>query len=269
MSIIELPPKIKNEDLFDVMINNLQKELSEVIDKINENYEYWDSVKYKKCPEGISSEKLWTYVKSSRMKKILFYIQLLISTLYLSSCSVIWDMTVMPFVKYEIDESDIKWSKYYPECDYLFYDIDSSLRDIFIYDEKYCTNRWRLKYNTAASQIQTIMFDKNGNCVGGYELCYGNAKTLDVYDEVPIFQRNIYNDTIFDIVNLKNYVDILDTDHVEKEYITRTIEEYDYNIVVVWDYYAGYYMKRHLRQVKKYIKRFNTMYKFRIIYLNV
>ena len=113
------------------------------------------------------------------------------------------------------------------------------------------------------------MFDKNGDCVGGYELCYGNAKTLDVYDEVPIFQRNIYNDTIFDIVNLKNYVDILDTDHVEKEYITRTIEEYDYNIVVVWDYYAGYYMKRHLRQVKKYIKRFNTMYKFRIIYLNV
>ena len=45
MSIIELPPKIKNEDLFDVMINNPQKELSEVIDKINENYEYWDSVK--------------------------------------------------------------------------------------------------------------------------------------------------------------------------------------------------------------------------------
>ena len=71
MSIIELPPKIKNEDLFDVMINNPQKELSEVIDKINENYEYWDSVKYKKCPEGISSEKLWTYVKSSRMKNMI------------------------------------------------------------------------------------------------------------------------------------------------------------------------------------------------------
>lgn len=71
MSIIELPPKIKNEDLFDVMINNPQKELSEVIDKINENYEYWDSVKYKKCPEGISSEKLWTYVKSSRIKNMI------------------------------------------------------------------------------------------------------------------------------------------------------------------------------------------------------
>lgn len=48
-----------------------------------------------------------------------------------------------------------------------------------MYDEKYCTNRWRLKYNSAASPIQTIMFDNGGNCVGGYELCYGNAKMLD------------------------------------------------------------------------------------------
>lgn len=63
MSIIELPPIIKNEDLFDALINSPQKELSEIIDKINDNYEYWDYVKYKKCPEGISSKKLWTYAK--------------------------------------------------------------------------------------------------------------------------------------------------------------------------------------------------------------
>ena len=193
----------------------------------------------------------------------------MIFTLYISSCSVIWDITVMPFVKYEINQSDIKWSKYYPECDYFSYNIDSSLRDAFIYDEKYCTYRWRLMYNTAASPIQTIMFDKNGNCVGGYELCYGNARMLDVYDEVPIFQRNRYNDTIFNIVNFKNYIDILDISDTEKEYITNTMKEYDFNLVVVWDYYAGYYMKRHLRQVKRYVKKFNDKYKFRIVYLNV
>lgn len=113
------------------------------------------------------------------------------------------------------------------------------------------------------------MFDKNGNCVGGYELCYGNAKMLDVYDEVPIFQRNIYNDTIFNIVNFKNYIDLLDTNDTEKMNITSTMIKYDYNMVVVWDYYAGYYKKRHLRQVKKYIKKFNTMYKFRVIYLTI
>lgn len=182
---------------------------------------------------------------------------------------MIWDMTIMPFVEYEIEESDIILTKYYPECDCFFYDIDSLSHDIFLYDEKYCTYRWRLKYNSDASPIQTIMFDKNGNCVGGYELCYGNARMLDVYDEVPIFQRNIYNDTIFDIVNFKNYVDILNANDTEKEYITRTMRKYDYNIIVVWDYYAGYYMKRHLRQVKKYIKKFNDKYKFRVVYLNI
>ena len=113
------------------------------------------------------------------------------------------------------------------------------------------------------------MFDKNAQCVGGYELCYGNAKSLDVYDDVPIFQRNIYNDTISEVVNFYNYVDLFDVDESNKDEIITTIDEYDYNIVVVWTCYAAYYVKRHLRQVKKYIEANNEEYKFRVIYLEV
>lgn len=203
------------------------------------------------------------------MRRFILHISLLISVLLLSSCQAVWDMTVSPFVEYDMEESDIKWSKYYPECDCIFYDIDSSLRDKFLHDEKFCTYRWRLKYDSPASPIQTIMFDNEGKCVGGYELCYGNANILDVYDDIPIFQRNIYNDTIFEIIKIDSYIDLFDTDSINKKMISQTIESYDYNIIIVWSYYGGYYMKRHLRQVKKYIEEFCHEYKFRVIYLEI
>ena len=203
------------------------------------------------------------------MKRFLLHITLLISILCLSSCQAVWDVTVSPFVEYDMEESDIRWSKYYPECDYIFYEIDSSLRDIFLHDEKYCTYRWRLKYDSPASPIQTIMFDKEGKCVGGYEFCYGNAKILDVYNDIPIFQRNIYNDTIFEIIKFDSYTDLFDTDVAKKEEVSQTLSNYDYNIIVVWSYYGGYYMKRHLRQVKKYVEEFGNEYKFRVIYLRI
>ncbi|MBQ8222159.1 MAG: hypothetical protein IJZ87_02240 [Bacteroidales bacterium] len=203
------------------------------------------------------------------MKRFISHISLLFSVLLLSSCQAVWDMTVSPFVKYNMEESDISWSKYYPECDYLSYDMDSSLRDNFLHDEKYCTYRWRLKYDSPASPIQTIMFDNEGKCVGGYEFCYGNAKIFDVYDHIPIFQRNIYNDTIFKIIKFDNYIDLFDTDFAKKKETSQTLKNYDYNIIVVWSYYGGYYMKRHLRQVKKYIEKFNNKYKFRVIYLRI
>ena len=203
------------------------------------------------------------------MKKTLLYIVAFVFTLSLSSCHAVWDMAVAPFVKYDMEESDIKWSKYFPDCDYISCKIDTSLYNSFLYDEQYCTNRWRLKYKTSASIIQTIMFDKNAQCVGGYELCYGNAKMLDVYEDVPIFQRNIYNDTIYEVVNFYNYVDLFDVDENNKDEIIKTLDNYDYNIVVVWTSYAAYYMKRHLRQVKKYIEEFGDEYKFRVVYLEI
>lgn len=65
---MENPPKIKEEDLLETIVNPPQEEIVSIVDKINDSYEYWDSVKYKKCPEGCSPIKLWTYVKASRMK---------------------------------------------------------------------------------------------------------------------------------------------------------------------------------------------------------
>ena len=60
------------------------------------------------------------------MKKILLHIAMILLMICMSSCSAVWDVTMAPFVEYDMEETDIKWSKYYPDCDYLSFKVDSS-----------------------------------------------------------------------------------------------------------------------------------------------
>lgn len=68
--MIEQPPIFTPKDLAKVFFDKRTDEiLTALIDKINEEYEYWDTVKYKKRPESCSSaQELWTRVKASRIK---------------------------------------------------------------------------------------------------------------------------------------------------------------------------------------------------------
>lgn len=69
--MIEIAPHIPDIEIIESAYDKSSKanqELSQLIDKINYEYEYWDSVKYKILPSGCTSHlKLWTYVKSSRI----------------------------------------------------------------------------------------------------------------------------------------------------------------------------------------------------------
>ena len=69
--MIENPPLIEEEALFDaymLLSKNENAEITSLIDKINDNYEYWNDIKYKKIPNPFSSKDLWTFVKASRMQ---------------------------------------------------------------------------------------------------------------------------------------------------------------------------------------------------------
>lgn len=70
MSTIENPPKIEPQEFLDFLVTPPQEDIAALVDKINEEYEYWDTVKYKKLPKGCSAKKLWTYVKADRMKNM-------------------------------------------------------------------------------------------------------------------------------------------------------------------------------------------------------
>ena len=67
--MIETPPKTRDRACFDYITGNVDSAIYPLIDKINDGYEYWDKVKYKKpLPKGVTPEILWSYVKASRLQ---------------------------------------------------------------------------------------------------------------------------------------------------------------------------------------------------------
>ena len=50
MSTIETPPKIEAQEMLDSLVTPPHEDVAALVDKINEEYEYWDAVKYKKLP---------------------------------------------------------------------------------------------------------------------------------------------------------------------------------------------------------------------------
>lgn len=67
--MIEKAPEISNLELTNAVLDPMYSQLEPLIDKINDKYEYWDSVKYKQHPEACSAEQLWGFVKLSRLLK--------------------------------------------------------------------------------------------------------------------------------------------------------------------------------------------------------
>lgn len=68
--MMELPPKIEKKAFSDALFGKTSEEINFLVDQINEEYDYWDKVKYKKpLPNGVTPEMLWSYVKASRLKQ--------------------------------------------------------------------------------------------------------------------------------------------------------------------------------------------------------
>lgn len=73
--MIEQTPKLLETDYSRLFLNDgyrSNEEINVLIDKINDNYEYWNTVKYKQCPKGFSNEELWKRVKVSRILKTVY-----------------------------------------------------------------------------------------------------------------------------------------------------------------------------------------------------
>ena len=69
--MIEKAPICTEQDLANVLFDKSKRpdeKLTAIIEKINDEYEYWDKVKYKNIPESCTSvQELWTRVKASRI----------------------------------------------------------------------------------------------------------------------------------------------------------------------------------------------------------
>ncbi len=67
---MEQAPQLSEMEILHALLSNqtLSNETKSLIAQANDKYEYWDTFKYKKTPEGVSSKDLWTYVVAERRK---------------------------------------------------------------------------------------------------------------------------------------------------------------------------------------------------------
>jgi len=67
--MIEKAPRVTDKELQEAMlVGAADSPVAHLVEKINDGYEYWDTVKYKKCPDGWDARKLWARVKAERRR---------------------------------------------------------------------------------------------------------------------------------------------------------------------------------------------------------
>ncbi len=67
---MEVAPKVSELEMFTALVEQINptEQIRSLISQINDAYEYWDTIKYKKLPSDLSAEKLWKLVVANRMK---------------------------------------------------------------------------------------------------------------------------------------------------------------------------------------------------------
>lgn len=197
---------------------------------------------------------------------------LAITALSLSSChmprEVLWDMVVAPFSgmdKEQVHDID----KFMPVCPHAQFEFDTNYLDSLKHNEKFYINTQSAQRG-GFSLIQTRMYDSTGRIAGGYEICMGNAKFLGVFENIPLASNyEQVNENVNHKVCFQNDAQFIVATDQERLQLLNETSEFDYTILVLWPSSARYYTKRHLRQVRQYVKQFSGEYSFRVIYVHL
>lgn len=205
------------------------------------------------------------------MRKILFCLLLAGVFVLFYSCKtpreVVWDLMVYPFAGLNKDKlASIDGCM--PSCDFAQFDFNLAYTDSLSRSENYILSFGTSK-NETFSLLQTRMYDRQGLYAGSYELCIGNAKHLGIYETVPIGSNISHFEILNREISLCNDLNFLMADDTIKDGLLSQTTRYDYTIVTIWSPFVGYYAKRHLRELKRYVRQFGDDYTFRVLYVRL
>ncbi len=204
------------------------------------------------------------------MRELRFLI-MAVTALSLSSCQipreVLWDMVVAPFSgmdKEQVHDID----RFMPDCRHAQFEFNTNYLDSLRHNDKFYINTQSAQRGSF-SLIQTRMYDSTGRIAGGYEICMGNAKFLGIFENMPLASNfEQVNEHVNRKVCFQNDAQFIVATEQERLQLLNATSEFDYTIMVLWPSSARYYTKRHLRQVRQYVKQFGGEYSFRVIYVH-
>ena len=69
---MEQPPKVSGRELMKALVglHSLPEQMKQLVQSVNDHYEYWAKAKYKALPPGFTPEDLWRFVVADRRTKI-------------------------------------------------------------------------------------------------------------------------------------------------------------------------------------------------------
>jgi hypothetical protein len=183
----------------------------------------------------------------------------------ISSCGFVHFMGT----KDPVDKSKEEVDKYLMKNQVSFYDYNLLLKDEWIDSlsgKKHALNLWQLEHGTKQSTIQLRMYDSLGILVNGYAQCYGEFKKLNILSGKP-FKTFSHLPTNFDL-RFRDNLDLWNITGSERQEILEKSANQKFTFVVYWNIWSNYYSRVMLKELRKYLKKYEMKDEVLIILVN-
>lgn len=192
------------------------------------------------------------------MKKIL----LICFIISLSSCDIVHLLTIRKKNPENMKESNEFLSKYKIDTTFSYQVYKNCIDSLSI--EKYAINTYKLKSGTAASPLQLRMYNNKGVFINGWEMCYGDIKTLGILDSIPF--KKVSHLPINQMLSLSGDLSIVNIQN--RTLLQQEIEKSDYVILLYWAKCGGWFNRDLIGKTIKYIKTYGKQYSILLIPIN-
>lgn len=194
------------------------------------------------------------------MKIVFLFTTLLLS----SSCSFIHYMGT----KEVVDKSKSDIDHYLLQNKVLYSDYNLLLKDELIDSlstKKHAVNLWQYEHGTKQSTIQLRIYDSVGKLVNAYVQCYGEFKKLNILAEKPF--KTFSNIPLADL-QFNDNLELWSLTESEVQEILTKASEKKYTFVIYWNIWSNYYSRVMLKELRKYLKKYQMKDEVLIILVN-
>lgn len=183
----------------------------------------------------------------------------------ISSCGFVHYMGT----KSTVDKSSLEVNNYLIRNKISFYDYNLFIKDELIdslSSKKHAVNLWQLEHGTEQSTIQLRIYDSLGVLVNAYVQCYGEFKRLNILSDKPYKKFN-HLPTNFEL-QFNDNLDLWNINESDRQEILAKASQKKYTIVVYWNIWSNYYSKVMLKELRKYLKKYQMKDEVLIILVN-
>lgn len=132
--------------------------------------------------------------------------------------------------------------------------------------ERHALDLRKLSSKIEQSTIQLRIYDVHGRFVNGYAQCYGNMNRINILAEKEFrYFKQLPNNPD---LHFKNEIHLWNLPEETEEIVVQHAKNKKYTFVIYWNIWSNHYSKIIMKNLKKYIQRFDMTDDSLIILVN-